>query len=88
MIKSKYDLIKKLKKNVDCVVFKTIINDEMEDYNIGIERKCNHIQSNALTLNNPDGKKSWIYFDDIDIKDNLLKFKNFNIIIELKENVR
>jgi len=85
MVKSKYDMIKKLKNDINSISFKTVVNDERVDNNIGIERKCNHIQSNSLTLLNPDGKKPWIYFDDIDVNNNILKFKNFNIIIELIE---
>ncbi|HZK32867.1 MAG TPA: hypothetical protein VFC60_00045 [Tissierellaceae bacterium] len=84
MINSKNDLVKRLKKDINSVTFTTRQNHEKQGYQVGVNRKCCYMQSNAIRLQNPDGTKPWIYLDQINVKNNVLTYKHFNITIDLE----
>lgn len=84
MIKSKNDMIKRLKNDINSIIFITRHNHNNGGYQVGVERNCCFIQSNAIRLQNFDGKQPWIYLNEIDVKNNVLKYKHHDIVIDLK----
>lgn len=92
MINSKADLKRKLNEDKSKLKFKTIINHCKEGYMVGIIRNAGDIiQGNAFTIETfkDDGKRvnSWTYYADIDVKNNIIKYKNADIEIEILEEV-
>lgn len=85
MVTSKKNMIDKLKTDITSIRFKTLHNHGKEGYQVGVIRSVYAIHSNALQLLNPEGQTPWIYFNDIDVKNNILTYKHFNIEIELIE---
>lgn len=84
IIKSKNDLIKRLKADINSVIFTTRHNHNKSGYQVGVKRKCCYIQSNAIRLKNPEGNEPWIHLNEVDVKDNVLTYKHFDIIIDLE----
>lgn len=90
MVTSKNQLITILKKDKNLLQFKTIKNTVKCNYQDGIIRNVGIVQSNAFTLltdKNGDGKliNSWIYLNDIEVISGIIKYKNFNIELEIQE---
>lgn len=80
MINSKNELKRKLTENKDGIKFRTI------------ENHCNAggiIQTNAFTIEtykeNGEKVNSWTLYKDIDIKNNMIIYKNADIKIEILE---
>jgi len=89
MINSKNELKRKLQENKNNINFKTIENHCKEGFQVGIIRKVGtKIQTNAFTIATFSDEKwhdSWIYYDDIEIKNNIINYKNAPIKIEIIE---
>lgn len=87
MINSKYALKRKLKENKNNIKFKTI--EHPTSFQLGIVRNAGEfIQTNAFTietLKDNELKNSWVYYDEIDIKNNIISYKYHNIKIEIIE---
>jgi hypothetical protein len=79
MIKNKTELIKRLKENKESLLFETVNNHL--NYQVGKKRQVGTVRSNAFTLltdKNGDGIliNSWIYFNHINVLNNLISYKN------------
>ena len=90
MINSKNELKRKLIENKDGIKFKTIENHCKEGFQVGIVRNAGtEIQTNAFTIEtekeNGEKVNSWTYYKDIDIKNNMIIYKNADIKIEILE---
>jgi len=90
MINSKSKLLKRLRGDNSKIKFKTIENHCKEGFQVGIVRECGSIiQTNAFTIKTrkDDGEivNSWCYFSDINIKNNIIEYKNAPIKIEIIE---
>lgn len=90
MINSKSQLKKVLKENKESIKFKTIENHEKEGFQVGIIRDVGEIvQTNAFTIRtqkeNGETVNSWVYYNDIEIDNNIISYKNFKIKIEIME---
>lgn len=55
----------------------------------GIERKPgNKVQTNAFTIETPKNGgvvDSWVYLNEIEVNNGEIKYKNFDIIIKIKD---
>lgn len=97
MIRTKADLQRALKAKTP-LTFTTIKNAEKPEFE-GITRTVGTVvQGNAFTLAtekqngyNINDKKivdSWIWYNDIDVKNNVIKFKKFDIEIRINEETQ
>ena len=92
MINSKSELKRRLKECKDKIKFKTL--ESYIDFQVGVLRDAGeHIQTNAFTIktqkSNGEIVDSWIYYEDIDVANNIISYKDANIkieIIEVEEN--
>jgi len=90
MIKSKNELKKILKENKNKVKFKTIENQAKIGFQVGIIREVgSKIQTNAFTIRTKkdDGNitDSWVYYNEIDVLNNIITYKSGLIKIEILE---
>lgn len=90
MINSKNELKRRLAENKDNIKFRTIVNNCRKGYQVGIVRNAGTIiQTNAFTIESckENGEKinSWTWYKDIDIKNNMIIYKNVDIKIEILE---
>lgn len=92
MIANKNQLKKALKERKDNIKFKTIVNEIRNDRQLGILRNVGtKIQTNAFTIETNTEEKglidSWVWYDNIDVSNNIIKFKEKfgNIQIEIVE---
>jgi len=92
MIANKNQLKKALKERKDSIKFKTIVNEVRNDRQLGILRDVgSKIQTNAFTIaTEVEGRgiiDSHVWYDEIDVIDNIIKFKEKfgNIQIEIVE---
>ena len=94
MINSKNELKRKLKECKDKIKFKTIENHCKEGFQVGILRDVGgKIQTNAFTIKtkkeNGEIVDSWVYYEHIDVANNIITYKDVPIkieIIEVEEN--
>lgn len=92
MIANKNQLKKALKENKEKIKFRTLINEIREDRQLGVLRNTGtKVQTNAFTIETNTLEKgiidSWVWYNDIDVKNNIIKFKEKfgNIQIEIVE---
>lgn len=88
MIANKNQLIKALKEKRN-LSFTTIRNNEKDGYMVGVKRKPGTIvQTNAFTIatqKNGEFINSWIYLNEIEVKNGIIKYKKFDIEIAVME---
>lgn len=92
MINNKNQLKTKLKENKNTIKFKTLENHAKEGFQVGIIRNVGtKIQTNAFTIetmkDNGSLVDSWVYYSDIEINNNIIKYKNAPITIEIIESL-
>lgn len=90
MINSKNELKRKLAKNKDGIKFMTIENHCKEGFMVGVVRNAGtQIQTNAFTIETikDNGAKidSWTWYKDIDVKNNIIIYKDAPIKIKIIE---
>jgi hypothetical protein len=87
MIKTKADLKRALQAK-RTLTFTTIKNAEKPELE-GITRTVGTVtQGNAFTLATPKNGgivDSWLWYNEIDVKNNIIKYKNFDIEILINE---
>jgi hypothetical protein len=87
MIKSKKSLIEALKAKKP-LTFETTRNRENAGVIGLIRRPGSIVQTNAFTIENPKNGgfvNSWVYLNEIDVSNNTIKYKNFDIEIKIHE---
>lgn len=79
MINNKNQLKKALKENKNNIKIKRIYNLEKNNKIAeGTLAEVEHVQSNAFTIKYKEYDKAcWIYFDDIEVKDNKIIYYNY-----------
>lgn len=90
MINSKNELKRKLAKDKDSIKFMTTENHCKEGFMVNVIRKAGtQIQTNAFTIETikENGAKvdSWVWYKDIDVKDNTIIYKAGDIKIKILE---
>lgn len=90
MIANKNQLKKALNERKENIKFKTVINEVRDDRQLGILRDVGtKIQTNAFTIaTQVEGRgiiDSHVWYNDIDVINNMIKFKRANIQIEIVE---
>lgn len=87
MITSKKQLIEALKQQK--IKSFTTIENGCTGLFIGVERQAgDKIQTNAFTILTPTpqgAQNSWVYLNEIEITNNIIKYKNFPIQIKINE---
>ena len=87
MINSKKALYEALQKG-EPLTFTTTRNGEKEGHMVGVERTAGTIlQKNAFTVktqkDNGETVNSWIYFSDIDVKNDIITYKDVDIEVKI-----
>lgn len=90
MINSKNELKRRLAENKGSIKFMTIENHCKEGFMVNIVRNVGtEIQTNAFTIETvkENGAKinSWVWYKDIDVKDNMIIYKTADIKIKILE---
>ncbi len=90
MINSKNELKRRLAENKDSIKFMTMENHCKEGFMVNIIRNAGtQIQTNAFTIETvkENGAKvdSWVWYKDIDVKDNMIIYKTADIKIKILE---
>lgn len=90
MINSKNELKRKLAKDKDSIKFMTTENHCKEGFMVNVIRNAGtQIQTNAFTIETikENGVKvdSWVWYKDIDVKDNTIIYKAGDIKIKILE---
>lgn len=90
MINSKNELKRRLAENKDSIKFMTIENHCKEGFMVSVIRNVGtQIQTNAFTIETvkENGAKvdSWVWYKDIDVKDNMIIYKTADIKIKILE---
>lgn len=90
MINSKNELKRRLAENKGSIKFMTIENHCKEGFMVNIIRNAGtQIQTNAFTIETvkENGAKvdSWVWYKDIDVKNNMIIYKTGDIKIKILE---
>lgn len=90
MINSKNELKRRLAENKGSIKFMTIENHCKEGFMVNIVRNVGtEIQTNAFTIETvkENGAKvdSWVWYKDIDVKNNMIIYKTGDIKIKILE---
>lgn len=90
MINSKNELKRRLAENKGSIKFMTIENHCKEGFMVNIVRNVGtEIQTNAFTIETvkENGAKinSWVWYKDIDVKDNMIIHKSGDVKIKILE---
>lgn len=79
MINNKNQLKKALKENKNKIIIKRLYNfDDNNKIKVGDTATIEKVQSNAFTIKyDAYDKEAWIYYDNIEVKDNKIIYYNY-----------